>query len=290
MSLPTIDVVVCVHNALEDVENCLASVERSSYPAEALRLIVVDDGSDGPTADFVRYTADRLDWVTRIRHETGNGYTVAANAGVASGDGELVVLLNSDTIVPAGWLQKIVEVFAAKPDVGLVGPLSNAASWQSVPDIAAPEGGWAANQLPNGYDVDDMDAVVGQAAQTLPVIPRLPLLNGFCMAVRRAVFNDIGGFDEEHFPLGFGEEDDFCMRASLAGYGLGLAADLYVYHSKSKSYGSERRNELTKAGQAALAAKHSEARLQRASDTMKHNPYLAQMRSAVRVVLENEAG
>ena len=275
------NVVVCVHNALDDVKNCLQAVEKTQYDPDKLTLTLVDDGSDTETAEFLQDFAKRVAFAKVICRDTAGGYTVAANTGIASGAHDFIALLNSDTIVPARWMQKIIGRFALAPDIGIVGPLSNAATWQSVPERSVPDGGWAINEVPRGMGVDDVDAVVEEAAKAVPQLVRLPLLNGFCYTIRREVVERIGAFDEVGFPRGFGEEDDFSLRATNAGFGIALAHDTYVFHAKSKSYGSSRREALTAAGQDELRRKHGEPRLKRAVETMKMNPYLETMRKAV---------
>ncbi|MEO0751857.1 MAG: glycosyltransferase family 2 protein [Pseudomonadota bacterium] len=281
MNLPSVNVVVCVHNALDDVKACLQSVENSQFDQDRLTLTIVDDGSGPETAEYLQAFAARVPLAQVVRRETPGGYTVAANAGLAAQDSDLIALLNSDTIAPPRWLEKITARFAMAPDLGLVGPLSNAASWQSVPERSSPEGGWAINALPRGMGVADVDAVVEEAAKAVPNLVRLPLLNGFCLTIKRAVVETIGPFDEAGFPRGFGEEDDFCLRATNAGFGVALAHDTYVFHAKSKSYGSSRRERLTAEGQEELRRKHGAARLKRAVETMKMNPHLEAMREAV---------
>lgn len=278
---PLVDVVVCVHNSLEDVQRCISSVIESDYPADHLNLIIVDDGSGEETASYLRDWVKDKDNAQLIRREQAGGYTIAANTGLKQATGEIAAMLNSDTIVPKRWLQKITRIFADKPDVGLVGPLSNAASWQSVPELSAKGGGWAINPLKEGFSVTDMDEMIAPLAEDVGVLPRVPLLNGFCFVIRRAICEDIGYFDEEGFPRGYGEEDDFCIRATDAGYGLVLAINTYVFHAKSKSYGTKTRNELSQQGQIVLRQKHSKERLDRAVKTMRLNPYLAQIRDAV---------
>jgi len=281
-SHPDIDVVICVHNALEHVKDCFESAVKTECPAGKLRIILVDDGSDTPTQTYLQGVAKQNpELVTLIRRDIAGGYTVAANTGLKESRGDFCLMLNSDTIVPARWLEKMYAVFRDRPDVGIVGPLSNAASWQSVPDLSNPGGGWAINELPQGWTVDDMDALVEHSARKVPVYPRVPLLNGFCFMIRKSLCDVIGYMDEEGFPRGFGEEDDFCMRAASAGFGIVVAIDTYVFHAKSKSYGSTKRNELSQKGQVMLKKKHSEARLKRAVETMKKNPYLAMMREQV---------
>ncbi len=276
------DIVICVHNALEDVRNCVASVQATDYPRDQWNVVLVDDGSGPETAAFLDQVVAQDPHVTLVRHDSAKGYTVAANAGLAATQGDIAVLLNSDTVVPARWLQKIARVFDHSPDIGLVGPLSNAASWQTIPERSAPQGGWMVNDLPTGMSVDDFDALVEEQAGIVPVIPRVPLLNGFCYAIRRDTIKALGGFDEVGFPFGFGEEDDFSLRTTNAGFGLALAVDTYVFHAKSKSFGSERRNALTEAGQSQLKLKHGVDRLKRSVATMRDNPYIAMMRDAVK--------
>lgn len=278
----SVDIIICVHNSLEDVARCFESAKATTYSDGPVRIILVDDGSDEPTRDYLRDTQAANENVQLIRRETAGGYTIAANTGLRASEAEFCALLNSDTIVPTKWLTKITALFRDKEDIGIVGPLSNAASWQSVPERSRPEGGWAVNELPANYTVDTMDREVERAAEQMPAVARVPLLNGFCFVVRRAILETVGYMDEEGFPRGFGEEDDFCIRSTNAGFGLALALDTYVFHAKSKSYGSEARNKLTQKGQAMLKRKHGEGRLTRDVETMKMNPYLADMRDALR--------
>lgn len=277
----SVDIIICVHNSQEDVARCYESARSTIYYGGEQRIILVDDGSDAPTRDYLKGVAAEDPNVLLIRREKAGGYTVAANTGLRASSAEFCALLNSDTIVPHNWLTKITALFREKPDVGIVGPLSNAASWQSVPERSRPEGGWAINQLPDNFSVDTMDREVERASKIVPAAVRVPLLNGFCFVIRHSILEAVGYMDEDGFPRGFGEEDDFCIRAENAGFGLALAIDTYVFHAKSKSYGSKARNELTQKGQVMLKKKHGADRLKRAVETMKQNPYLADMRRAL---------
>ena len=100
-----VDVIVCVHNALADVRACLSSVVRHTRPP--YRLVLVDDGSDEPTRDFLRGWAARQG-ARLVRHDAAQGYTRAANAGWRASAAPWVVLLNSDTIVAPLWLDRLV--------------------------------------------------------------------------------------------------------------------------------------------------------------------------------------
>jgi len=276
---PKITVIICVHNALEDVKNCVNSVLKTKYPKDKFDIVIVDDGSEKETADYVVSVGSKhKNLVTTVRRPKAGGYTVAANTGLRAKKSDIYALLNSDTIVPKLWLEKMTKVFLDNPDVGLVGPLSNAASWQSVPERSNPKGGWAINELPLGIDVDAMDQIVEKSVSKNIICPRVPLLNGFCYMVKSDVIDKIGYLDEQGFPRGFGEEDDFSLRSANAGFGLMIAINTYVFHAKSKSYGGTQRNTLSKKGQTVLKKKHSEVRLKRSTEMMKINPYLEKMR------------
>lgn len=268
------DVVICVHNALEDVKNCVCSVLTESLGL--CRIIIVDDGSDAPTRDFIE-SLRGLNFVTIIRREAAGGYTLAANAGMRASSAEYVVLLNSDTIVSAGWLEQIGAVFSRNESVGIVGPLSNTASWQSIPNIFNPAGDWADNPLPPGWSVNEYALCVAEAAKR--VYPRVGFVNGFCFAIRGGVILDIGLFDEENFARGYGEENDFCLRAIDAGWDLAIADDCYVFHAQSKSYSHERRAQLSKAAGERLSMKHGDAAIVAGVNLTRYHPYLGYVRA-----------
>lgn len=247
-----VDIVICVHNALDDVRNCLASV--SAQTSGDYRLIIVDDGSEAPTRDFLADYARGHD-VRLIRHEQATGYTRAANAGLKAGTAPNVVLLNSDTIVGPEWIDRLYTCLHSSPTLAMVGPLSNCASWQSIPEIEDAAGGdWATNPLPEGLTPALMAERV--AADSSRIYPRLSFLNGFCQMIRRSALNGVGLLDEAGFPMGYGEENDLCVRLRQAGWELAVADDVWVYHAQSKSYSSERRIKLCTAAAETLARKH----------------------------------
>jgi len=270
-----VDVIVCVHNGLEFVGACLNSVASSLGKDDA--LIVVDDGSDDPTqrlcADFVSgHPQARL-----IRRPAASGFTRAANAGLSESSAAYQILLNSDTVVPRGWLDKIVACGESAPDIGLVGPLSNAASWQSIPRLYDEHAQMAVNALPPEFDVERMDEECELLSAGLPY-PRTSLLNGFCLAIKKQLRAEIGLLDEVNFPNGYGEENDYCCRTIDAGFALLVAIDTYVFHEKTKTYGSETRKALIRAGSEKLRAKHGRLRIERAVRSMKEHPILVEMR------------
>ena len=268
-----VDIVVCVHNALDHARRCLRSVR--SRTSVAFRLIVVNDGSDEATTAWLRGLTD----VELIETDGPLGYTRAANLGLAAATAPRVALLNSDTIVPRLWIEGLLECMASGDGAGIVGPLSNAASWQSIPERYEENGGWAVNRLPQGHTVDEYGELVHLASERR--FPRVDLLNGFCLLIDRAVIDRIGYLDEASFPRGYGEENDYCLRARDAGFQLAVADHVFVYHAKSQSFGAAARGALARDGAHTLEAKHGAARIDAATRTLRDAPELAAIRAAV---------
>lgn len=238
----TVSVVVCIYNALEDVKELLTSLWNSrSFPYE---IILIDDGSEKPTKEYLEYYS-KLTGCQLIRHSESWGYTKSANDGLRRATSDYVVLLNSDTIVTSKWIEKMLEVFWRHPETGMVGPLSNSATYQNVPELHdMKNGGWAKNLLPEGFNVELMNYTLEMnSAKAYPVVPAL---NGFCTMISRKLISEIGILDEKNFPIGYGEEVDYCLRARRAGFTLRVADDTYVFHEKSKSFGNANKKALSK--------------------------------------------
>ena len=271
------EVVICVHNALEDVRAALASIERSR--SDFSRLIIVNDGSDEPTTLFLQIFSQDRKWCTLLENRVACGYTSAANQGLQAAKSPFVVLVNSDVVVPAGWLQLLKRCMCSSGQLGIVGPLSNAATWQSIPERSGSSGKWAINEIPSGWVVEDVQALVARVSERR--YPRVQLLNGFCLGIKRAVFEKIGYFDEQAFPQGYGEENDFCIRAGQAGFELAVVDDLFVYHAKSKSFGSDCREDLSKTGNNVLKKRYGRTFGTRYTLEIKGNAALERMRRRI---------
>lgn len=271
-----IDVVVCIHNSLEDVRRCLESVERARVGA-AYRLILIDDGSDVATARHLRNWAEGKEWVELHRNETPQRYTRAANKGLAASTGELVILLNSDTIVTDGWAEKMADAVFSTKGAGIVGPMSSAASHQSLPDHVGSSSQTAVNELPDGITAEDMNRYC-ERWTVKDVLPRVPLVHGFCFGITRDALDALGHFDEEHFPNGYGEENEYCFRAADKGFCGVIATHTYVFHAKSKSYPDAERVVLLHAGGQSLERLHGAPRIDRAVRSMKSNPIFTDLR------------
>lgn len=270
-----IDIVVCIHNALDDVKLCLESVLK--HKGEHHRLILVDDGSNEETRLFLQEFASTHPFVTLHRNEEAVGYTKAANIGMRLSTAKFMILLNSDTIVTALWAEKMLDAALSSPGVGIVGPLSNAASYQSIPSVQSTATQTAVNSLPPGFMPDDMNAWC--EFNSTAAVPKVPLVHGFCFGLLREVWDEIGEFDEEAFPRGYGEENDYCLRATNAGFGLAVATHTYVFHAKSKSYSEGTRHEISQVSQNTLYDRHGKRRFMNAVGILAKQPMLVRLRA-----------
>lgn len=222
--LPT--VVIPVHNAADDLARCLESV-RSTVPPEA-EVILIDDASTDPAVtDLLGRWQERAGAGWRFENNRRNlGFVATANRGMRLARGD-VVLLNSDTEVTAGWLQGLHRCLGSDPTIATATPWTNNGEIASLPHWCA------ANPVPP--DREAVAACIAGAGR--PAYPDLPTAVGFCMAIARRALERVGPFDEARFGRGYGEENDFSMRARQAGMRNVLCDDVYVVHLGGRSFG-----------------------------------------------------
>lgn len=278
-----VDIVVPVYNALEDVQRCLRSIE-CRQDGFLVQVFVVNDGSNEVTSAWLREFCAVRTMFTLIEHDGNKGYTKAVNTGLRATTAPYAITLNSDTIVTHGWLKGMVRCVNSHSRLGIVGPLSNAASWQNVPDLFDKDGTFAINVLPDSVTPDEMARLIARISTR--AYPQIPFVNGFCFLIKRAVIEAIGFMDELNFPVGYGEENDFCIRAADAGFLLAIVDDVYVFHAKSKSFGHSQRKELSQQGSASLKRKHSGEKFDRLVKEAKNITALASLRLALKAALD----
>ncbi len=223
--LPT--VVVPVYNALDDLDACLASLDRTLPSGSAVRL--VDDASTDPRIEpMARGWCERSALDARyVRRDRNLGFPGNCNAAFAeTGDADLV-LLNSDTVATPGWLEMIARCATSDSRIATITPWSNNAEICSFPRFC------------EDNPVPEQPEAVAEAAAGLspPEYPELPTAVGFCMFIRRAALAQLGGFDAATFGQGYGEENDFCLRAAAMGWRNVLCDTAYVVHRGGASFG-----------------------------------------------------
>lgn len=243
-----IDVIVPIYNAFDDVVTAIASVRRNTR-AGTYRLILIDDKSQDPRIStyFDSLQAEHDASLRLLRNPKNLGFVGTVNRGMALDDARDVILLNSDTIVTPGWLEKLRRCAESDQHIGTITPFSNNAEICSFPAFCENTG---LDCLP---DIDLINHAMELAA--VPIYPDIPTAVGFCMYIRRTLLHKIGLFDDETFGLGYGEENDFCMRAVKAGFRNVLCEDTFVAHTGSRSFDAKKQALMEK-NMRFLVAKH----------------------------------
>jgi GT2 family glycosyltransferase len=217
-------VIVPVAGAPEAFARCLETL-LAHTDLDKHRLIVVLDGPQPPEMPRLPERALVLENPER------QGFVVSVNRGMSVSDRD-VILLNSDTQVTAGWVDKLRAAACSAPEIGTVTPFSNSATICSLPRFLE------TNALPAGWDAERFGRLVEE--RSLRAYPRLPTGVGVCLYIKRKVLDGVGLLDEKTFGEGYGEESELCMRALKAGYAHVLDDATFIFHEGQRSFGARR--------------------------------------------------
>ncbi|MCI5050124.1 MAG: glycosyltransferase, partial [Rickettsiales bacterium] len=174
-----------------------------------------------------------------IKHEKNLGFVRSANEGMRLHKHQDVVLLNADTEVYDTWLDRLCEALERNPRNASATPFSNHAELCSYPRA------FHSNRQALELSYRELDQLA--AYSTHDYTPELPTGVGFCMMLRRAALDEVGYFDEDTFGRGYGEENDWCLRATDLGWRHVLAGNVFVRHTGSVSFASHKSRQLKRA-------------------------------------------
>jgi GT2 family glycosyltransferase/predicted Zn-dependent protease len=269
-----VSIIILTYNQLEYTKKCLDSIFR--HTREPFELIIVDNGSTDGTVGYLNavregnaevggwklkagkdgevvYQAEgqktekvnlkhkgkkkqRIEEKRRengelacqyfkiIHNEKNQGFAKGCNEGIMEAKGELLLLLNNDVLVTENWLSGLLECLQSAKDIGIVGPMTNQISGiQMVKKVSY-------------QSLSDLDTFAKRFREENRH-RRIPCrrIVGFCMLFRRELVDRIGFLDES-FGTGNFEDDDFCLRAELAGYKNMIAGDVFIHHFGSRSF------------------------------------------------------
>lgn len=226
-----VDIIIPVYAGMDETLACIDSV-CDSLPHLAVRaeiVVIFDAGPDLSLRDRLLELASQKK-ITLIINETNLGFVRCINRGIQRNDRD-VLLLNSDTLVANDWLDRIVKHAYTSSNIATVTPFSNNAEICSWPNICE------SNDFYQDYQVASIDKAF--AALDSPAV-QIPTAVGFCMFIKRDVIDRIGMFDADTYGRGYGEENDFCLRASALNFTHLLATNVYVHHHGAVSFGDEK--------------------------------------------------
>ncbi len=222
-----VDIVIPAYRGLDETRRCVETVLADPDRPPG-RVVIIDDCSPEPELSTWLDEIAATGAIELLRNEQNLGFVASVNRGMVAAGRRDVVLLNSDTEVPHGWLARMAGHAYSDPQIGTVTPFSNNATICSYPVI---DGG----PLPFGRSLAEIDNACRAAGAGRLV--DVPTAVGFAMYIRRDCLDAVGLFDVETFGTGYGEENDFCLRATAKGWRHVLACDTFVYHAGEVSFG-----------------------------------------------------
>jgi glycosyltransferase involved in cell wall biosynthesis/DNA-binding SARP family transcriptional activator len=228
---PQTSIIILTCNQLQYTKKCIESIFQNTQ--ESYELIFVDNGSTDGTVEYLESEVlrDYTDLRIRIiKNSENKGFAGGNNQGIAAASGDYILLLNNDVVVTPGWLKRLINCAQRNPQIGIVGPCSNYVSGtQLVKDVT-----YDLNTLAGLSEFSNKfaDRFLAQAEPILRAV-------GFCMLIKRAVIDKIGGMDDR-YGLGNFEDDDFSLRATIAGFESWIARDCFIHHFGHRTFIGEK--------------------------------------------------
>jgi len=224
-------IIILTCNQIEYTKKCIDSIFK--HTQEPFELILVDNGSTDGTLEYLESEIAVRNGEVRvkiIKNKKNKGFAAGNNQGIATAKGDYILLMNNDVVVTPDWLRRMIACAEKHPKIGIVGPRSNCVSGPQLVEKV-------------NYDINTLKGLTEfskqfaeQHAQQDHQILRVV---GFCMLIKRAVIEAIGGMDDR-YGLGNFEDDDFSLRATIAGFQSWIALDSFIHHFGNRTFVGEK--------------------------------------------------
>jgi GT2 family glycosyltransferase len=225
-----LSIVIVSYNVREDLERCLSSL--GAHPPKASHeILVVDNDSTDGSAEAARRVPD----VRVIEMGANRGYAAANNVGIRASVGDTLLLLNSDTIVPEGAIDRLLGTLNSHPHVAILGPRlvdSAGRAELSFGPMLSPLSEWRQRKLVASNARGD-PAIVRRVEEMTRRIQWPDWVSGACLLVRRADADAVGLLDERYFL--YTEDVDFCAAVRARGRRVMFTPDVEVVHLRGRS-------------------------------------------------------
>ncbi|MBX3006738.1 MAG: glycosyltransferase [Melioribacteraceae bacterium] len=220
-----VSILTLTYNALEYTKEFISSLlQHSTLDYE---LIVIDNNSSDETVNYLKSIEKNYENIRVILNKENIGFPAAINQGLLECNGKYIIIVNNDIVVTKRWLESLIEVAESDPKIGLVGPISNEVS------------GLQKDENAKYKSIEEMHKYAANVTKTNKgEILNFPRIAFLCTLIKKEVIEKIGGLDERFTPGNY-EDDDFCLRAQLAGFKTVIAKDVFIHHYGSKSFKAE---------------------------------------------------
>ena len=267
-----VHVIIPVFDGIDETLACIASVLRAENETPWKLTVVWDCGPSETLLNELR-TLTQAGEFELIENTRNLGFVGSVNLGLARHATLDAIILNADTEVACGWIDRLRTAAYSDPGIGTVTPMSNNATIFSYPHFCAD------NPYPDDLEVAEVDADF--AVANAGIYLDAPTGHGFCLFTRRAMLREVGVLDESTFGRGYGEENDLCIRAAQLGWRSVVACDVFVRHHGSISF-QDSRQELLEKNLGELSRRYPEYNA-RVASTVHRDPYRkARNRVAIR--------
>ncbi|MCD7097414.1 glycosyltransferase [Stenotrophomonas sp. MMGLT7] len=221
---PVASIVIPVYDQCRHTLACLRALS-THPPATACEVLVIDDGSTDQTAAWMK----QIEGLHYHRRQQNGGFIAACNDGAALARGRYLVFLNNDTVPQPGWLDALLATFDTHPDAGLVG------AQLLYPDGHLQESGALVFADGSAWSYGRFES---------PEDPRYAYLreadycSGAALAIPRALFAQLGGFDRRYAPAYY-EDTDLSFAVRDAGHRVLVQPASRVVHDEGTSHGTD---------------------------------------------------
>src|SRR5215211_2624566 len=228
---PKVSLIIPTRDNVSMLKNCLESIERLTTYGNYEIIIMDNDSVDPATIEYLASTPHRV-----IPFRERFNYSRINNVGVSHAEGEYVLLLNDDTeVISGGWLEAMLE-HAQRPEVGAVGAklIYPDGRIQHAGVLVGVGGSWGPGVATHSHQFypSEFAGYLGTAAK----ITNYSAVTAACMLLRKSVFDEVGGFDEEDLRVSFNDVD-LCLRIRGLGYSILYTPYAELYHHESVSRG-----------------------------------------------------
>ena len=219
---PRATIIIVNYNSADDLLRCLNSLQADPCSADYELLVVDNASTDGSRQQI----ASRFPGITLLHSDTNLGFGGANNLAASHARGDYIAFLNPDTIVEPGWLESLLRALEANPRAGL-----------ATSKILLLDDPQRINTAGNDMHLTGLTLCrgMGQPATELSQPARVSAISGAAFAMRRNLFQQLGGFDADFFM--YFEDTDLSLRARLAGYDCLYVPHSIVYHDYELRFG-----------------------------------------------------